>query len=511
MWRAFDVGAVVESLIDDAVVVAGRGGTARKVSRAQVVTTVDALARVRSDELVVTTIATLSACDEPWPQLIERLDAARISAIAVQVEGSSPLPEGLISAANQLDVPVIALPGASGLADVTNVVLDALLQAQGRRVERFLEIHQRFTPIVLAGGGATQIATTLNALLGCPIAITDRDARMIVLVPSDARDLSGDAPNARQRIMAGDHDYGEVIAFIPESELDEDGRLALERASAALAVRMAHATAAAAELERFAATSLEELISGHAGNAVDVTERATSFGWDLTRPRAVLLASIDPPTEPDALPSTLSTIAAAARATLGAQAIVWTRSTTIAALVAPETDSPEERRALAEGLRQELDRRVRNVTISIGVGRRVEDPTTLPRSYTEASRAVEVGRWAKARHVTEIFDQLGLERLLASASSEDLAEFVEHAIGQLIAHDRDSGADLVDSLGMWLGTRNMAEAARQMFVHYNTFKNRLDRIESILGPVVADAARSLECEVAIYVYRHYDGPWSPHT
>jgi purine catabolism regulator len=54
----------------------------------------------------------------------------------------------------------------------------------------------------------------------------------------------------------------------------------------------------------------------------------------------------------------------------------------------------------------------------------------------------------------------------------------------------------------------MAEAARRIHVHYNTFKNRLERIEDILGPLVTDAARSLECEVAIYVARHYDGPWA---
>ena len=146
--------------------------------------------------------------------------------------------------------------------------------------------------------------------------------------------------------------------------------------------------------------------------------------------------------------------------------------------------------------------------VSIGVGRRVDTPTQLPRSFVEASRAVDVGRWAKGRHVTEVFDQLGLERLLASTPTDDLAEFVEHAIGALVAHDRANHTDLVETLGVWLETRNMAEASRRTHVHYNTFKNRLERIESILGPVVTDAARSLECEVAIYVARHYDGPWA---
>jgi len=222
----------------------------------------------------------------------------------------------------------------------------------------------------------------------------------------------------------------------------------------------------------------------------------------------VLLASIDPPTDHGVLQPALATIAAAARATLGSEAIVWTRSATIAALVIAETADPAERRRIAERLRRELDDRLRSVTVSIGVGRRVEDPAGLPRSFREASRAVAVGRWAKGRHVTEVFDQLGLEQLLASTPSDDLADFVLHAIGALVDHDRTNAGDLVETLAIWLETRNVAETARRMGVHYNTLKHRLERIETILGPLMNDAGRLLECEVAIYVARHYDGPWS---
>jgi purine catabolism regulator len=183
----------------------------------------------------------------------------------------------------------------------------------------------------------------------------------------------------------------------------------------------------------------------------------------------------------------------------------------VAALVAPATDDPAERRQIADGLRRELDVRLRSVNVSIGVGRRVDDPALLPRSFAEASRAVDVGRWAKGRHVTEVFDQLGLERLLAATPDNDLVEFVQQAIGTLIAHDRATGADLVDTLAVWLETRNMAEAARRMQVHYNTLKNRLERIESILGAVLTDASRALECEVAIHIVRHYDIPWRSRT
>jgi purine catabolism regulator len=471
------------------------------------------LQQVGSGDLVVTTAAALLATVDGGGGAVARLEAAHVAGIAVRVEPSERLPAELLATADRLSLPVVTFPERAPLADVAAAVLEALLEVQRQRLERILDIHQRFTRVVLAGGGTTEIARALHDVSGCPVAVVDTDDRVTVVVPQgalDGVDLSATSA-VRQPIHAGGHDYGEIVALTDGDPFDEDRLLALERASMAIAVRLAQASAVAEEEERFAAISLEALVSGHAGEAADVVERAASFGWDLGLPRAVLLASIDPPVDSGVLSSALGTMRAAARATLGRDAIVWTRSTTIAALVAPESDASVERRRIAEGLRHELDQQLRSVTVSIGVGRRVDDPATLPRSFLDASRAVDVGRWAKGRHVTEVFDELGLERLLAATPTEDLAEFVEHAIGPLTDYDRVNQTDLVNTLEVWLETRNMAEAARRMYVHYNTFKNRLDRIESILGPVVTDAARSLECEVAIYVARHYDGPWSSNS
>ena len=395
---------------------------------------------------------------------------------------------------------------------MTAAVLDALLEAQGQRLERVLDIHQRFTRIALAGGGAAEIASTLHDLLGCPVAVFDADGRHDRRrTPRRRRRLDvAAAPAVRQPIRAGDHEYGEIVALTEGAAFDEDQLVALERASMAIAVRLAQASAVAEAQERFAAISLEELIAGHAGDAADVAERAISFGWDLGRPRAVLLASIDPPT---CARHPARALWRRSRQPPGRRSVAMPSS----GRVAPRSRhwSPRRRMSPAngvasrKGLRHELDERVQ---LGHGQHRRRTagrpTPPTLPRSFLEASRAVDVGRWAKGRHVTEVFDELGLERLLASAPADDLAEFVEHAIGPLVDHDRANDSDLVETLEVWLETRNMAEAARRTHVHYNTLKNRLERIETILGPVMTDAARSLECEVAIYVARHYDGPWS---
>lgn len=510
MWRSFDMEAVVESLSASAPsVAAGVTALDRPVTRARLAATIEDLCELDADELGVTTSTSLIEAAEDLEGLLARLNMAEVAGLVVRLESSDPLPPEVLLAAERHSLPLIALPLGTSLAEVTAAVLNALLHAQRQHLEHVLGIHQRFTDIALAAGGAAEIATALHDLLSRPVAVVDTDGRPTVVVPSDAElDLSVLPGSAvRQPIRAGSHDYGEIIAYTGGTRLGEDGLIAVQRAAMAVAVRLAQASAVAEAQERFAAISLEELISGHAKGAADVAERAVSFGWDLTRPRAVLLASIDPPEHGGIPAEALNAIAAAARATLGRDAIVWTRSATIAALLAPATDEAGERRRIAEGLRRELDQRVRSVMVSIGVGRRVANPSELPRSFIEASRAVDVGRWAKGRHVTEVFDELGLERLFAATPSDDLAGFVQQAIGPLVRHDDIHHTDLVETLTVWLDTRNMAEAARRMYVHYNTFKNRLERIEAIIGPVLTDAARALECEVAIYVNHHYDIQW----
>jgi purine catabolism regulator len=480
----------------------------REVTRARLATE-GRLRDVSAGELVVTTTRTLLRTGEQAEPMIARLDAAQVAGVAVRLDSDEPIPDSLLAAADEMALPVITFPEGTALPDLTAYVLDALLEAQRQRLQHVLDIHHRFAGIVVGGGGASELVATLHDLLGRPVAVVDSDGRPTLMVPPDATiDLDPrSATTLRQPIRVGDHDYGSVVVDVGDTDLEVDGAIAMERVAMGLAVRLAQASAVAEAQQRFAAITLEELVSGHGGSTADVLERAMTFGWDLNRPRAVLLASIDPPEDGPIPPIALSTIAAAARATLGGDAIVWTRSTTIAALVAPQTDEPAERRQIAEHLRASLDSRLQSVNVSIGVGRCVDTPSLLPRSFAEATRAVDVGRWAKGRNVTEVFDELGLERLLASTPTDDLAEFVQHAIGQLVSHDRAHHTELVDTLGVWLETRNMAEAARRMYVHYNTLKNRLDRIEAIIGPVLTDAARSLECEVAIYIARHYDVPW----
>jgi purine catabolism regulator len=434
---------------------------------------------------------------------VRRFDEAGIAGLAIQLDHRNVLDAVLLGAADEASIPVVTFSDELDVTEAVNILLDS----KDRHLQRVIDIHERFTRVALDGGTVSDVVATLHDLIGHPVALAGCDDLATIVAPPAARSRFDDPAVLRMPVHGDEHVHGEIQVLTGGATLDPGQLLALEIASKEIAVRQAHLDAMVDEAQRFRAITLERLVAGDFDEVEQVAERATAFGWDLSIPRAVLLASIDPPIGEEDRAGALASIAAAARATLGPDSIVWTRSATVAALLAPATGDAADRRQLAEGLRRELDARVRTVTISVGVGRLVDDISSLPDSFQEACRAVDVGRWAKGRHVTEVFDELGLERLFASTPELELADFVQSAIGPLLEHDRANNGELVGTLETWLQTRNMAEAARRMPVHYNTFKNRLDRIEAILGPVVADPVRSLECEVALYVARHYDGPW----
>jgi PucR family transcriptional regulator, purine catabolism regulatory protein len=261
MWRTFDVGALLESLaFSQAVVAAGAGGAGRRVSRARLVARPEDLQRVDAQELVVTSARTLLAAGDP-EQLIARLDAAHIAGLAVRLDGPDGLPGSTVEVADRLSLPLITFPEDTALADATAAVLDALLEAQRRRLEHVLDIHQRFTSIVLAGGGAAEIAATLHDFVDCPVAVLDIDGRTTVVVPSDADIDPGHGSMVRRPIRAGAQEYGEIAVFSGSRTLDEDGLIAIERAAMGVAVRLAQASAVTEAQERFAAISLEELVA----------------------------------------------------------------------------------------------------------------------------------------------------------------------------------------------------------------------------------------------------------
>lgn len=489
----------------DARLVAGHTGVGRAVEGVAVVDAPETLRHLRPGLLLLATGPTLTDDPAALLTLVPRLAEAGVAGLAVKPPswvGAIPAP--VLKIADDFGFPLIELTEQTPLNDVDDAVLHVLLDHQAARLRRVAEIHERFTAVVLAGGRTRDVVVTLQPLLGRPVAVADRDGVIIAAEPVEAwTGPEGDGA-LKHPIRAGEEEFGTILVRLGPEGLDEEGGIALDRAAVAIALRQVQARAVAEAHEGFAAVSLEELVSGQILDADTLAERADMLGWDLEPPRAVLLATSGA-TPRGPAESELRVLAAAARAALGDGAIVWIRSRTVAALVVPASEAPSDRRVLAGVLQREAVARLGPGPVTVGVGRPVSDPMELPASFRQAELALEAGGWEQGPGAVRVFEDLGVERLLAAVPAAELESFVETTLGSLLAYDRGQGGELVPTLAAWLETRSVAETARRVYAHYNTVRKRLDRIEELLGPVLTDPRRALDLAVALRIHER-SGP-----
>ncbi len=152
-------------------------------------------------------------------------------------------------------------------------------------------------------------------------------------------------------------------------------------------------------------------------------------------------------------------------------------------------------------LQVEAARRLPGVVVGVGIGRASPDPLALHASYSEARRALTIGRWGHGPGRLTVFEELGIDRLMVGVAGAEIAAFCDTVLGRLEAHDAARATNLVATLETFLASRNAALAARQLYLHYNTLKNRLAKIEEIIGPYLDDPERCLSLALALRLRR----------
>ncbi len=529
-------GVTVRKVLDlpslrGARVLGGSAGLDHVVSQVNVMEVPDILRWVQPEELLLTTAYPLRDDRAALEELIPNLAAKRLAALAVKpARYIEAIPPMMAEAADRLAFPLIELPPDAVLGEIINSVLSAVLNDQALRLRRAATIHDRFTGIVLSGGGLREIAEALSQSLGRQVAILDSHGVLQTSVPAlpaagpapllapstEADTVSGPTsltidgrPATAQPIQVGAERFGTIVAMGDIHELGEEHLDALEHAATVAALRQVQARAVSEADRRFQAVCLEELVTGHITDRAVLMERAVSFAWDLALPRAVMIVQLD---EVAGRPfaalvgtaqetSLRRRLADAVRLSLGRTAVVWERSAQVAALVAPGQRGVEGLRKVADRMAGEAHRTIHDGVISVGVGRIKSDPLRLSESYLEARRALAIDRWGRGPGRIALFEGLGVDRLLVELDRTELADFTATQLDPLVAYDARHHTDLLGSLEAFLETRNAALAARRLFVHYNTMKNRLRTIEDLIGPFRDDPDRCLGLAIALRVRR----------
>ena len=119
---------------------------------------------------------------------------------------------------------------------------------------------------------------------------------------------------------------------------------------------------------------------------------------------------------------------------------------------------------------------------SIGIGRLHYSVSEICRSFQEARQALSLGRFRQPENGITCYEDLGVLKLLSHIRTEELDDFAQETLEALIAYDSHNDTDLLRTLEIYFQeNESLSLAAEKLFIHANTLRNRLKKIESILG------------------------------
>ena len=217
-----------------------------------------------------------------------------------------------------------------------------------------------------------------------------------------------------------------------------------------------------------------------AGSAEPAAAKASEAGCELGGPHLYLHAEPGPGSDDAsaAWPAGSGKLEAQLRR-LHPRAFFDSRHDRLRALV----PIPGDGETIAEELRVACEPLAREESLIVGLSDVDRGAASARRRMREAADAARIGGSLVAGGGALRYQQLGAYRYLAHLQAEDAPrDRYRSSVERLGDYDRRRGTDLVETLERFLADRgSVAASARALYVHPNTVRQRLERIERVAG------------------------------
>ena len=376
-------------------------------------------------------------------------------------------------------------------------------------LERQEQIHEALTAVSGSSAGVTRIADALHELTSLTVVVEDvfgnprawsgspKPATYRPIGGSNREDVLRHAAANGKPERDGDRLFcvirpntdvlGVVLLHDPHHRVDRLDTYALEYAATVLALELSHQRELAEIELRLRRDLVEDLLAGTDDESA--YSRAEALGHNLRTPHTVTV--LHWPQRID-----IDLVAKSARhwATTAGLHPLTARRPTMAVLLADGALQPA-------ALHRAISADVGCDRGSIGIGSEVAVPSELPRSFSEAQRALQIQQASVAPYGSRRFDDLGVYRIFNPDDNRpEVREFVIEWLGPLLTYDRHKHTNLVKTLTRYLDCGgNYDHSAQSLNIHRSTLRYRLRRIRDISGRDLQDVDTRLNLHLATRV------------
>jgi len=412
---------------------------------------------------------------------------------------------------------------------------NASLRRQSDLLEQAHDVHKRLNDLALGAGGIEDICAALVELLDRPVVIDEVLGQQLapygslpagfpVVDPDSVPDLGGDMCQVTADVdgqpqaltVAPVHIAGELAARIwvkvGLDEISDLDRRALESATVIVALELMRLRATQEVEWRVQGDIADALLRGDPHDFAALVARARALGHDLEIPHRIVLLSVPADAATATQGSTRGdTLLRAMKGTVasffqisGPAPLVTAQHGRIVALI-PLTDHADISLRV-EQLHRRISTRHGLPVLAI-LGPTIARPEDYARALRIACGAALLqerqgfpgGRGFPSGIVR--LEDLGIASLLLQVDSPtELADFVSWTLGKLVAYDAAKSSALEDTLREYFRQGcSVSNAASTLFVHANTVKQRLRKIESLLDRDLSDPEDVLNLRAAVLI------------
>lgn len=442
------------------------------------------------------------------------------------------------------DVDLLSLVAPLLAVSIQSAGMFREMREQRRQLERAMLVHHELSRTVFEAAGLAPLAETLARLIQRPVVILDAALHPLAsadwppalasaiaalgqaLAPGTqprgilqiSADLSRDGSTgyAVAPIAVGEQLNGYIAVLESETPLDQIDAKAIEHAATIFALQLLHEKTAYEIERRLKGDLLQALFSAAYRDDAAAADLLGRLGYGLDGPWRIARLELALPDNGlpargpgrDELHTAQSRLypvlnEACVELCAGAPLTPW-RSGFLSLISVAPLDVPDETELagrLLERLRARAAQSYPGVRLYLAFGSRADSTGALGRSLDEAERTLAVAHKLDLGERPLLFEQLGVYRVLLGANAgRDHDEFVEEVLGSLRCHDAEHGSELVHTLqALVAADYQLAAAARRLYLHVNTLKYRLKKIQALLPGDPARGDLRFQVELALKI------------
>lgn len=362
---------------------------------------------------------------------------------------------------------------------------EASARSAERESERALAAQRACASLAASLGAQDDAAAALDLLaleVGGLVELRHRSGQLI----RSAGAVGGGNPRLLwRRELAGTD--GLTVCVIDGREPDPVTEVTIELATGLFRLQLLRQRERERTIERLGGELLDQLLTGRLGDPELLRQRLLMTGLYAERGHVVVVGSRSGD------PARLTRVAAGLSAAFDGCATVVRGGRIVAILDTSRTGT--DVRARLESLVRGWSR-----DVVVGLGRGCRELGEFAMSYDQARAACELTLRGSATVPVVSADDLGIVPL-ASVPLDHLRSMVTDALGALIEADEQRGSDLVETLRVYLShDRHLPATASALHVHYNTVRNRIARVEELLGLDIRDVEARFRLEMALRMH-----------